>query len=260
MNIEVAEDLARSIVLFVIFLLSVREIKYRKDKLSMIFFAMAIASMFFSDVYWMTYDSMRPETRMPFAANEICEWSFFALLGTCLTINETFAFAEAKVQMVCAVIFSAANVALWIGWSGEWLQDILTGAVLAYFLCALISKIVNEEAFTSWQWVLLGIDCVILIIGQTLTFVFPEPLRSTIDFGCYILLFATTIAFIARAIYTFGKKEEIGQGVCHAFASFAWVVITMYMSSGVYYQIAMAFSIVSFILMFLTLRREDAAV
>lgn len=144
MNAEVFLDLLRSIVLFTVVVLSVIRIRQRKGKLCMVFFAMAVSSLMLSEIYWLVYDSLRPDIRMPFAANEVSEWAFFMLLGVSLSSRSKLVFSESKKEMFGAVLFAAANVALWIGWSGEFIQDILTGFVYAYFLGVLVTKIKNE--------------------------------------------------------------------------------------------------------------------
>lgn len=256
MNAEVFLDLLRSIVLFTVVVLSVIRIRQRKGKLCMVFFAMAVSSLMLSEIYWLVYDSLRPDIRMPFAANEVSEWAFFMLLGVSLSSRSKLVFSESKKEMFGAVLFAAANVALWIGWSGEFIQDILTGFVYAYFLGVLVIKIKNEGVLNRLQWVLLYTDCFLLIAGQTATFLVPDQVRKFVDLSCYVLLFATCAVFLFAAIFYNIKKDKPEEAVCYSYSAFAWVATTMYMSADIFYLMAMFLSIICFPLMYISIKRE----
>lgn len=256
MNTMAILDLVRSIVLLVIFLLAFRQAGIRKNRVSMVFFSLAIASILLSDLYWLAYDVLRPDTRMPFASNEISEWALFLLLGATLNVNNAGGFSTAWAEKLCVIIFTIGNVALWICWSGEWAQDILTGCAFGYFLWNLVEKIKWEDAFTDRQWILLGVDCLVLLLGQAGTLIGPQPLRQPIDYCCYVLMFATAGVFIARAIISLLKKSEPGRSIAHSFGAFAWIVVTMYMSAEPIYYGALSLSIICFVLMFIAMTRE----
>lgn len=260
MNVEAILDLIRAIVLILILLGTFRFIGLEKFTARVIFFTLGVACILFSDLYWLAYDLLRPETRMPFAANEIGEWALFLLLGTSLCFGKPLRFREAKWEMLCAVLFSAANAALWIAWSGEWVQDILTGLAFAYFLCALVSQIKTEKQFSVSRLRMLGILCVLLIAGQTATFLVPEAARKPLDLLCYGFLFAVALCLLARAARAIIKNDDPARDVCDTFIAFAWIVVTMYMSEGGFYAAAYALSAICFPLMFLTLKKEVDAV
>ena len=137
---------------------------------------------------------------MPFAANEIREWAMFLLLGAALTARHPIRFQSAKREIVGAVLFAAACTALWIAWSGEWVQDILTGVSFGYLLCALVSRIRQEEAYSDRDWLRLGTACCVLIAAQTAIFFVPGSAAKPLDLFCYVLLFAAALAFLARAV------------------------------------------------------------
>ena len=258
MNTMAILDLVRSIVLFAIFLRASHYLRLGRNKLSIVFFTLAIASILLSDLYWLAYDILRPETRMPFAANEISEWALFLLLGATIKVSDGNRYGIAKIEKLCAVIFTVGNVALWIAWSGEWIQDILTGLAFGYFLWNLVEKMKWDESYTRWQWILLGVDCLVLIAGQVGTFLVPEVFRQPLDYCCYVLLFATAGVFIARSIIALAGKDEHKQSVTHSFAAFAWIVVTMYMSAEPIYFGALSLSIVCFAMMWAALVKEVA--
>lgn len=267
MNGEAVLDLVRLLTLVGVFGGCLWCLIERTHNIRMVFFTLAIASIMMSDWYWMIYDILRPDARMPFAANELAEWAMFLLLGASLIYRQPVSFRTAPVELLCAIAFAGANVAFWIGWSGEWIQDILTGAVYAYLLCAILSKIKQDETCTRRQWIVLGNSCLLLVAGQTATFLAPETIKDMIDFGCYVLMNAVALAFLVNVVISFvklskSKKDDGAPGenaeklISMTYANFAWSVAMLYMSEGIYYLIAMALSAIGFILMFLSLVKE----
>ena len=260
MNVEAVLDLLRALVLVFILLSTFRFIGHEKFTARIVFFTLAVACILLCDLYWLAYDILRPETRMPFAANEIGEWALFLLLGAALNSGKPIRFREAKWEMLCAVLFSAANAALWIAWSGEWVQDILSGLAFAYFLCALVSQIKTEALFSVSHWRELGILCLLLVTGQASTFFISEEIRRHLDLLCYVLLFTVALFLLARAVMVIRKNSDPAHGVCGSFIAFAWVMVTMYMSEGSFHAAAYGLSAICFPLMFLALKKEVDAV
>ena len=126
------------LMLVLLLILSVRLIIINGRKLTTVFMAFCFALWLLTDLYWFIYDYMRPESRMPFAANEIGEAAVFLMMAA--TLNSAV-LLESRLPVhrtACALVFSACNVALWIAWSGEWIQDILFGAVYAWFICSVV--------------------------------------------------------------------------------------------------------------------------
>ena len=256
MNMEVVFNLFFTAMLLLVFLGTLRLLGLEKREARMVLFAFAVASVLLSNLYWLAYDILRPGTRMPFAANESGEWALFLLLGAAL--NTQSERLNAKREMLFSALFTAANAALWIAWSGEWVDDILTGAAFGYFLCSLIAQIKLAEVFPVWEWRLLGISCPVIIAAQTAIFFVPEPMKRPLDLFCYCLLFAVAAVFLIRAVRSLGNGERSSSAVLHAFAAYAWTTITQYMSSGWFYITALMLATLCFPMMLLALKKEVA--
>lgn len=110
--------------LTVLIAISVGRLSFRRS-MAPVFFTFALVSLLMSGLYWLAYDLLRPDTRMPFAANEFGEIGGFLLLASALNAVFRGRFADARREIVCAAVFAAASTALWIGWSGEWVEDVL---------------------------------------------------------------------------------------------------------------------------------------
>lgn len=226
-----------------------------------VFFAFATTCALLSDLYWLVYDILRPDTRMPFAANEIGEWAIFLSLGAALAYSvEPYGVSAGK-EIAAAILFMAANILLWIAWSGEWLQDILTGISLGYFLIYLMIHMKQHSVWSPLRWRLLGIVCVFIIAGEISTFFVAEEIRIWPDHFCYGLLFATDLYLIISAVRSLRRRPESGHtdSIGLTFASYAWSLICLYMSAGIFYNTASLLSSFSFLLMFFAVRTEEAA-
>lgn len=254
MTPEYILNILQTTTLLLVFLGALRLIKKEKNTVYVVFFAFAVASALLSDLYWQVYTLMRPDTRMPFAANEIGEWALFLMLGASLQTRSDHRFA--KKEIFFAALFVAANVALWIAWSGEWVQDILTGVVLAYLFCHLVAEIKQADVFAKWEWWLVGLSSLVLICAQTGTFFVTEAVRKPLDLFCYCILFAMSAYLILRAVMAYRTKSQVTQMVSRAFAAFAWTVVTLYMSDGYFYMAALILITGCFPLMLMALRRE----
>ena len=257
MNLEVILNLVQTVVLFLVFLGTLRLLGTGRREAPAVLFAFAVASALLSNLYWLAYDILRPGTRMPFAANEIGEWAMFLLLGAALRTQS--AAPSVKRETFFAALFTAANAALWIAWSGEWVEDILTGASFGYFLCSLAARIRQTEAFQAWEWRVLGVACPVLVAAQAAIFFVPEPVKQPLDLFCYLLLFALAAVLLIRAFRSLRKGGQSTPLVLQAFAAYAWTTITLYMSSGGFYIAALLLSTLCFPMMLLALRKEVAA-
>ncbi len=203
-----------------------------------VFFLFAAISLLVNNAYWVAYDLLRPETRMPFAANEIGESASFLLLASSLSAAVPDSHEGWKSELIGTILFILASVGLWIGWSGEWIQDILGGITYGYFLCIVIRSLKQTEALSGVEWRLLAAGSALLIAAQTSIFALPEPFKAPMDLFCYILMFAGMLFFIIRGILYLRRKEESGKTIAMAFAAYAWTTSTIYMSAGIWYASA----------------------
>lgn len=257
MSAEQASNLIMASVLLSVLLLSIKLLQSKRHFLAVVFFIFAISCGLLSTLYWGVYDYVRPETRMPFAANEICEWALFLLYASSLrAVFPKSASFEKKV--IPAALFIAANVILWIAWSGEWIQDILTGLCLGWFLCVLTTCICLTGALSAWEWMGAGAFSFLLILGQSLTFFVPAPVSAALDKGCFVLLLVGMLWLILKTIWVLHKEKQVQKGLCLSYASLAWGVIFMYMSSGEAYITAFALTVTCYFLMFWAIKMEVA--
>ena len=224
--------------------------------IQLVFFASAAVACLLADFYWVAFDLLYPMTRMPFAANEIVECAIFLALASSIAgLTKTFR-ASAKWETVGAVAFTAANVALWIAWSGEWTQDIITGIALGYLLVHLVRHMKQTQALQPAVWKLLGALCFVIILANAATFRVAGPLKDALDIAVCLLMLIVNLYFVVRTILSFSAENDTDLPVSLSFAAYVWNVFFLYMSAGVFYDIANYFGTFSFLLMFAAIRRE----
>ncbi|MCR5418238.1 MAG: hypothetical protein K6E84_04910 [Lachnospiraceae bacterium] len=237
----------------------IRLIKQDVRAVPVIFFGFGSLCILFSSLYWIVYALLRPDVRMPFAANEIAEWAIFLSFGASLKAASEPGGRASRREILSVILFIVANVALWIAWSGEWLQDIATGIVFGYYVAALAVRMNRTEAVSLPVRRLWGLVCILLVAGQAATFFTQPPLKDGLDLFCYALLLLTELYLVIKAVGSLSqKKTEVGtDSMSLSFAVHAWGTVFLYMSADAFYTIAGFFVSLGYLLMYLSFRREE---
>jgi len=223
-----------------------------------VFLAFAYSMCLFTDLYWLIYDFMRPDQRMPFAVNEIGEAALFLLLAAAVGSAAPHWVHSSRKQAVGAVLFAACNVALWIGWSGEWIQDIVIGVTFAYFLYNNACSLNNQQILKNIEWILLGIVCVLLVIVQGFTFFVEVPMYQVLDTGAYILLLIVTAYWVMKLIKARKMKAAPEALVSLSFSLQGWIFSAKYMSTGTWYLVFLVAETAALVFLYLSVRKVVA--
>lgn len=257
MNLDRVSNLIMVSILLAVIISAIRLLRSKKHFLTVVYFIFAVSCGLLSVLYWGAYTYLRPETRMPFAANEICEWAEFLLYASSLraVFHKSISFEKKNIPVV---LFAVSNVCLWIAWSGEWVQDILTGLSMGWFLCVITTCLCLTCALSAAEWIGLGIVAVLLILGQMHTFFTPSSISAALDVGCSVLLFVVMLWIMLKAVLTLDEENQADKCMCLSYASLVWGTVFMYMSSGGVYVIALALTVLSYVLMLLAIKKEVA--
>ncbi|MCR5792199.1 MAG: hypothetical protein K6G65_03435 [Lachnospiraceae bacterium] len=250
-----------SAVLFQIVILSIHLFisgktlrRYRKT-ITPVFLSFTFVLWLFTDLYWLTFDLMRPETRMPFAANEIGEAAFFLTLAATIGTGVSYDVRIAKKQAVGAVLFAACNTALWIGWSGEMLQDVFIGLVYGLLLYTVVCSLRTEQLVTAIEWVLLALLCTALIATEAATFFVASNLKIMFDTAGYLLLVLGIVFWIVK-LYLVWKNEPLANShICTVCSLLTWAITAKYMSEGNWYLFFMSIETLCIPLLYLSVRK-----
>jgi len=223
----------------------------KQQSLTILFFCFAMVSLLLTNVYWLAHSLLRPNMRIPLAANTIGECAVFLLLSAALNSlfpDSRFSFTP---QLVCTMLFASASIALWIVWSGEWLQDLLGGIVFGYFLCICVRNLCQMDLFSKKEWLGLGICCFTYLI---LFFLFAED-HPMVKIG-YGLMFSTMAWFLYRTIHLVRRRESAKKQIVLSVSAYASCMSGVYMSSGYWYIAAELLCLLTLPLMLHAFRKE----
>ena len=223
-----------------------------------VFFLFAAISMLLSDLYWITYDLLRLEIRMPFAANEIAEAALFLLLASMLNVAIRPAPGDALREMILTALFAAASTALWIAWTGEWADDLLAGLTFGYLLCCIARAIRLTGAFSRAEWIGLGAGAAALILLQATIFFVPAALGKILDLCCYVLMFLGVGFIFTKAVRSARAGADSRKQLSLTACCYGLAVSAMFMSEGVCYLVLSVFTTLSYVLMMNAVQKEVA--
>ena len=245
----IVATILQSIVLIVVVLQSIRLTLMKKNYFLPFFFALAMMSFLLSDLYWIAYDVLKPDTRMPIAANEIGECAMILLLSAGLDVvlkDKKKIFGE----IVFAILFIGVNIALWIAWSGEWLQDVLFGIPYIYFLWLLIRGMRSRGVLARkelWFAAMMGVSVLILQIPLLIA---KGTLFELAKIVCVALMF-TLMGWL-------GVKSFRSKDYFMTLTFFLWTELSMFLSSEPYYYVAFGMNIIVLPMMFSSMKKELA--
>ena len=234
---------------------SARLIGKTSKSITAVFFILCTCSMFLSYIYWLAYELLRPDVRMPVAANEVGEMAINLLLASVLMTVFGVRKPDSYKEAVFDVTFQFVCILLWIGWSGEWVQDIISGLIMCYLVFVTVKALVISGAFTRREWQLQGIGLGLLVILQGLTFLFEGVTKDTLDGICYVLIFAICVFYGIVTVRAIRNKADRNVQLSLACASFIFGLNAMYMSAEPMYYGAELFCNAMYLLIALAVRR-----
>ena len=242
-------NLIVEVVLICVILDMIRLIGPTNGSRALVFFIFAMVSVLISNLYWLAYEILRPETRMPFAANEIGEWACFLLLTAALTAIFNDRQADSVRERLFAVFFVLSSVALWLGWSGEWIQDILTGFAFGYLVVNTAHLVrVTELIPRRTEAVIASVITLLLVLHGSIFFI-PEGAGAKVDIVCYVIMFALVIYFTYFLFKAYRERMENEKFITLSFLSFVWSTSVMYMSAEPMYSFPQIIGAVNLIAM-----------
>ena len=238
-----------SVLAFVLWRLILR-MKTGSFTMVSVFYLYALILFMLSDIYWLVHGLLRPDVRIPFGANEIGEIGIYLMYSSLL--NAAFKEEERLKELLGATvltgIFSLAVIALWIGWTGEWVKDILSGLAFGYFACSSVRAVIISKAFDRKRLSVFGIMAFVLIGLQGAIFAVPEAAGNVLDIMCYCIMFAGTVWLLINAVKTVRKAYRISDSgstddnikkkpLAASFVFCLWIQNALYMSSEYVYTV-----------------------
>ena len=245
------------IVTVSIIILSVRKLTEKKNKVLSVFFTFAMVSYFMSEVYYFAYNFLIPDTRMPFAANEIAEASMILLL--CAVLETTLG-KERKINipaLIFSTVFIGVNIALWIIWADEWIKNILFGLPYIYYLYLLIKGVIKTKAASGKEIFTAAALSVVILIGEAIAIAMNDTVRPIIEISCYPFMYILWIFILVKTVKTLRKEDKNNaEAIYLSFALHIWTMLLMFMSADIFYNVANIMYIIVLPMMYLAFKKE----
>lgn len=259
MSAETIRDLVLSVieilVLIPVTVASVRLMGKGKNKLLPVFFMFAVLSFLLSTLYWVTYNCLRPDTRLPFAADEIAEAATLLLLSAGL---ENLLHKDEKPglgEVVFTILFMGTNVVLWILWSGEWFQDMIFGIPYMYLLGLLITGIRRRGMLRTGERIACAIAGWAALLFQVPVLLTEGSLHAAFNAVSYVIALGLAAFLLIKSIGAV-RSGESGSAVFLSFALLLWSLLVGYLSDGIAYNMATIFSMLSFPVSYYAVKKE----
>lgn len=219
----------------------------KKSSIISVLFCLAMVSYLLSDLYWLAYDSLRPDTRMPFAANEFAECAMILLLATGL---EKVLPDKKKIswEILFATCYIGANIALWILWSGEWMQDTVFGLPYIYFLWLLVRGIRSRNLLLVKERAMLIILAAVIVVLHFMCLWTDGMFYETINLSNTLMIFFVSTWIGLRCI----QKNDMFL----TFLFFLWTMLAMFSFSDIFYNMATLANTLAIPLMYKSVRKE----
>lgn len=247
--VDVSTTVFQSLVLVFVIVKTLQLMRCVKSVFLPFFFVLAMSSYFLSNLYWIAYDLLKPGTRMPIACNEIGECAMILLLSAGL---DSVLKDKEKIpwEIVFVFLFVGANIASWIAWSGEWLQDVLFGIPYFYFLWILIRGIRSRGVMTRKElWFAAVMGVAVLMLQIPLLFM-KGILFEFVKAVCLAVMFAL-IAWL-------GVKSFRGKDLFVTSTFFLWTEFAMFLCPEPYYSLTFLANTIVLPMMFMSMKKELA--
>lgn len=254
-TLEIILNIIQIFILIGIIIIAARSMLSDRTGLVGALFTFAMISLVLMDIYWVAYDVLRPDLRMPFTGDEIAGSATILLLAAALL---SLLPKDRKLDLKAAILtflFVTANIVLWIAWSGEWGQDIVFGLPYYYYMYIVLIGNRHFEVFDKKESRLAVIVCIVIIALHFSVLASEGTLKNSLDLITYIVMIVSVLLFFVKNILIM-KENKPAKAVCASFGLYFYTVMISYMSGGIYYDIATVFYTLSLPLMLISVKKE----
>lgn len=246
-RLDIITMIIQSAILVVVIAKTTKLAISAKKSILPFFFALAMSSYLLSNFYWIAFELLEPDARMPMASNEIGECAMVLLLcaGLESILKDKRIIAR---EILFAIFFIGANIALWIAWSGEWFQDILFGIPYIYFFWLLIRGLMSRGGLSRKEMGLAVATSLLVMTMQIPQLIVKGQAFEFTKMVCFTVMFALTVWF--------GVKSFRRKNFFLASTFFFWTELSMFLSEVPYYYIAFFANTIAMLSMFSLVKKE----
>ncbi len=221
------------------------------------FFTFAMMSMFLSALYCLIFCIVRPEERMPFAVDEIAECAMLLLVSAGLEALSSKRKKWMPRAFLFTILYMSASIALWIAWSGEWVQDILFGLPYVYLAYLLIRGLEYVRAWdTDGERIFAAVMSTVILLMQTvMLLITSETAQNFLNLGSYAIAHGIT-AWLLWKNYRSLRDKSYGEKTLYlSITVFLWTILVTYVSDGIYYNVALAINTMTIPIIWIAVKR-----
>ena len=221
------------------------------------FFTFAMIGLLLSNMYGVIFNILRPGKRMPFAVDEIAECASILLISAGL---EVIIKKYKKINigaLVFSFLFIACNIALWIVWSGEWVQDIIFGLPYIYFMYLLIIGLKNSDAVSRLEMYLAAVLSFIILIFYTINVFMTGTTKIVIDLVCVFLEFIIVGWLFAKCFFAMKHSGDEEKYLFLSITLSLCSVLIGYTNEGMIYNVTLLINTFTYILMLSAVKKND---
>lgn len=249
-------DLIQVVVLFISVIICFRYARRTEDNLYLVFSALSAVTLMLSTLYYLAHSILLEGVRVPFAANDIADFGTFLLISAALNTAVGANWRKLHLITAAAAIFAAANVFLWISWSGEWLRDILGGLPFGIFICSCVRSIYLTGAMKRWERSCMWTLCFLLTAVETVSLYLPGTGKTVMETIGAALMGVGALLLLVRIFLQLRSGRSANAAVALSFSGFCWNSICMYMSADPVYSVFSGLCILNFLLILLSIRKK----
>ncbi|MBO4750941.1 MAG: hypothetical protein J5546_11560 [Lachnospiraceae bacterium] len=226
------------------------------------FFTFAMISYLLSDIYTILFTIIRPGERMPIAADEIAELSVLLLLIAGIQAISPRGGRKLHVgALIFSILFTSANILLWIAWSGEYVQDIVFGLPYYFLIYLLVREIRACEAMKVKELLAMAAACTVVLILLVLdSFVHDKVPKNALNAIWFAIELGIMEGLVWLALKRLGGEEEKHRkGALYvALSAFIWSVLVSYTNDGMLYVAALGVNTMVLPVVFAVVKRLPA--
>ncbi|MCR5701533.1 MAG: hypothetical protein K6G76_05235 [Lachnospiraceae bacterium] len=221
-----------------------------------VFFTFGMFCYILDDLYYIVFCLLRPDERLPIAADEIAGCATLLLFSSLLEVLNNKKKRFSPMAFIFSVLFIGANIALWIAWSGEWVQDILFGLPYIYFLYLLMKGLLETKSMKKIEIAIIIPLCFIISGIEFALLNMDGTAYDITDLIAYFLMFSIAIWLIIKCIQSLYNEQ--GNYIYLTFTLFLCTLLILYASEDFYYSIALDLNTLSLLIMYIAFKKELA--
>ena len=230
-------------VLGVLIFMVGRKLKNEGSSVILCFCLYALICILLNDLYWLASDILKPDIRIPFGAGDIADSGTFLLFAAMLGVIYKKEKIKYGIEALLVVGFSVAVTILWIGWTDEWLKNIVGGITFAFFMWQVIIAVKKSAALNRIEAVLLAFLSYTVIAVMITSQYIDEETQPILDTIGNIILVVGMVLLLTQSIFTFTKaiKAKVSSDakklLAVNFLAMIWTLNATYMCEDPLYSI-----------------------